>query len=166
MDAVGGSHRGRRGGKAGSALKHGGGTAAKRAWPLYQDHKCSAYVCQAGRFFRQIKYIAFYAERCIQREIPRIRARYDNVVWSTEESHRLLGSDDKCERKLGKVMRCGLENGWDQGVYQVFLLSRVGDPKHVSLKSPLENGREVPFVRKQRYTSVDRLRSASSVWDL
>lgn len=92
---------------------------AKRAWPLYQDHKCHAYVCQAGRFFRQIKHIAFYAERCIQREIPRIRARYDNVVWSTEESHRLLRSDDKGERKLGRVMRCGLENGWDQGVYQV-----------------------------------------------
>ncbi|WP_342318706.1 hypothetical protein [Corynebacterium mayonis] len=40
---------------------------AQKAWPLYQS--IPAYVCQAGRYFQDVQYVAFYADRAIQPEV-------------------------------------------------------------------------------------------------
>lgn len=135
--------------------------------PYYED--LNAYICQAGRYFQQVKYLAVYKGRQIYPEISRIKVRKDNVVWNSVEAQRLKSSDDRFERKLGIVMEAGLNRGLKHGVYQVFLLSQHGDPEHVQLSTPLKNdrsGRTSAFVRKQRYTSVHELRHASTVWDL
>ena len=54
--------------------------AARNAWPLYLE--VGAYVCQAGRSFQSVEYLAFYADREIKAEVAEVRHRLDNVEWS------------------------------------------------------------------------------------
>lgn len=137
------------------------------AWNFYlTDH---AYVCQAGRYFQQTDHIAFYTDHAVQSEIPQIKKRLDNVMWNADEAARLSSSSEREDRRLGAVMQSALSAGWTHGIYQVFLLSSPGDPKHVTLDHPVPNsrrGKDSAFVRKQRYTSIHRLRHADDVWDL
>lgn len=138
-----------------------------KAWDFYQNSR--AYICQAGRYFQKTKHIAFYANREIQQEIPAIKRRYDNVVWNHTEANRLMDSPSRDDRKLGKIMQNGLDCDWTHGKYQVFILSQPSDPSHVRLPAPLKNdrdGRSSAFVRRQRYTSIHKLRHADDVWDL
>ncbi|WP_257161624.1 hypothetical protein [Corynebacterium cystitidis] len=140
---------------------------ASDAWGFYQQSH--AYICQAGRFFQNATHMAFYADREVKREIPRIKRRYDNVLWNSAEAARLQASTNRDERQLGKVMRNGINSGlWPGGRYQVFMLSKDGR-SHVSIDKPLLNkrkGKSSAFVRKQRYTSIQKLRYANDVWDL
>ncbi|MHC9675203.1 hypothetical protein ACQX0B_10445 [Corynebacterium diphtheriae] len=133
------------------------------------DGPLSAYICQPGRFFQEVGHMAFYEEREIGVDVPYIKVRYDNVLWSETEADRLKLSEKEEDKKLGKVMASSLEKGWAPGKYQVFILSQAGDPDHVTLEKPLQNDREgrgSAFVNRQRYTSVHRLRHAENVWDL
>jgi hypothetical protein len=66
---------------------------AKHAWPLYQE--CYAYVCRAGRTFRPIQRVAFYADREVKPEIPAVLHRRDNVEWSARTASVLRGSGDR-----------------------------------------------------------------------
>lgn len=128
-----------------------------------------AYVCQAGRFFQDVSYMAFYEEREIKKSIHRIKDRYDNVDWNEKESNRLLESENRKTKKLGRVISQGLSRGIQKGTYQVFILSQPGDPEHVELERPLTNprtGKGSAFVTKQRYTSVHALRHADNVDEL
>lgn len=137
------------------------------AWSLYKDQ--AAHICQAGRFFRPVDHIAFYSDRQIHADVPRIKSRQDNVVWSNSEASRLMASDSRDDRRLGKIMSESIKRGWTHGIYQVFLLTRPADPAHVTLHAPLLNersGKGSAFVRKQRYTSIHELRHATTVWDL
>lgn len=140
---------------------------AARAWPFYESSH--AYICQAGRYFQEVRHIAFYADRMINKDVPRIRFRRDNVLWNEGEADRLSRSNDRGDRKLSAIMRAGLDNGWTHGAYQVFALSKPGDPDHVTLDQPFVNeriGRGSGFVQRQRYTSIHQLRHASNIWEL
>ncbi|MFW0111210.1 hypothetical protein [Rothia sp. CCM 9416] len=136
-------------------------------WPFYEED--SAYICQAGRYFQEVKHIAFYADKEIKPNIPCIVARYDNVEWNEAEANRLVNSGNREYKRLGQVMRKGLEAGRQGGRYQVFILTREGDPRQVSLSSPFVNkrtGKGSAFVQRQRYTSVHQLRHAQDIWEL
>lgn len=140
---------------------------AARAWTFYEES--FAYICQAGRYFQDVKHIAFYANQEVQQDVPRIKSRHDNVAWNQAEAKRLKTSKNRTDRKLGAAMEAGLQNGFKHGTYQVFLLSSPNDPAHVRLEEPLRNpreGRSSAYVRKQRYTSIHQLRHASTVWEL
>lgn len=141
--------------------------AAKDAWPLYE--RCRAYVCQAGRTFRPIDRIAFYADREIKQDVPRVLHRRDNVEWTAEETARLRASDDRHDRKIAEVIEQSRPTGWTGGRYQVFLLTREGDPAHRRLPGPLphkETGRGSAFTQRQRYLSLHSLELAMSTTDL
>lgn len=139
---------------------------AKLAWPLYQE--CRAYVCQAGRAFRDIARIAFYADREIKGEIPAVIHRRDNVIWSAEEADRLRNSSDRFDRKIAEVINKS-SSGWPDGRYQVFLLSSPGDARHRQLSTALTHGgagRGSAFVQRQRYTSLHALETAATTADI
>ncbi|MGW3043290.1 hypothetical protein ACWC9T_25340 [Kitasatospora sp. NPDC001159] len=143
--------------------------AARDAWQLYSSTQCSAYVCQAGRAFRPVKRIAFYADREIKKEIPSILYRRDDVEWTPEETDRLGASDDRWDRKIANVIKVSRGEGWAEGRYQVFLLSRAGDPQHRQLSAALSHqgaGRGSAFTQRQRYVSLHALETASSTSDL
>lgn len=141
--------------------------AASEAWPFYLNSY--AYICQAGRYFQDVKYLAFYADQEIKTHVANIKNRYDNVVWNEREAERLLHSESREDRKLGKVMHEGLASGWTHGKYQVFLLSRPTDPAHILLSHSIVNtrrGRGSAFTQRQRYTSVHQLRHAENIEQL
>jgi hypothetical protein len=96
---------------------------AKNAWPLYEE--CRAYVCQAGRVFRPVERVAFYADREIKRDIPAVLHQRDNVEWTSTEADRLRDSGDRFDRKIAAVIDAS-KKLWTDGRYQVFLLTRPG----------------------------------------
>lgn len=141
---------------------------AVRAWSVYLEHH--AYICQANRVFQRTDRMAFYAAKVIQPEIPRILYRRDNVIWTLHEARRLAASGDRNDRKIAALITASLTDGWrEPGEYQVFLLSRTGDPQHRTLADPVPNwsaGLGSAFVRKQRYVSLHRLETAGSTEDV
>ncbi len=141
--------------------------AARDAWPLYQ--RSFAYVCQPSRFFRPVERIAFYVDSHIQIHIPRIQHRRDNVEWSESSADRLRASADPVDRKIARVIDESRSDGWSGGAYQVFLLTRVGDPVNRQLVNPLPHkgiGRGSAFTQRQRYVSLHALETAASTADL
>jgi hypothetical protein len=76
--------------------------AAGDAWPLYQEVR--AYVCQAGRSFQPVDYLAFYSRAMIQREVPKIIARVDFVDWADGEVNRLRATGDPRDGRIADII--------------------------------------------------------------
>jgi hypothetical protein len=139
---------------------------AKHAWALYEE--CRAYVCQAGRAFRPVERIAFYADREIKQDVPAVVHRRDNVKWTAEQASRLQASDNRYDRKIANVINTS-SAAWRDGRYQVFLLTSPGDPHHRRLAAALPHegsGRGSAFVQKQRYVSLHSLETATTTGEL
>lgn len=140
---------------------------ARDAWGLYQAVR--AYVCQAGRSFQPVEYMAFYSQRQIHPEVPRILFRLDNVDWTLGEVNRLRGTGQARDSQLADIIETSWKHGWTEGRYQVFGLSAPGAAGHLTLPSPVPHpgrGRGSAFTQGQRYVVRDRLRRASSTADL
>ncbi|GAA3213263.1 hypothetical protein ACFP63_10255 [Oerskovia jenensis] len=135
---------------------------ARDAWRLYQAH--GLYICQAGRTFRPVERIAFYADQSIKAEVPQITDRQDNVEWTHAEAARLSGSANSAERQLGAAMADSLGKVWPEGRYQLFKLTHdVGDSRHRRLAGDvphLPRGKGSAFTQRQRYVSLHGLETA------
>lgn len=141
--------------------------AAKDAWPLYQA--LSAYVCQAGRSFQSVRYLAFYADREIKPEVALVCRRLDNVDWTDAEVKRLLASSAADDHRLARIITESRTRGWTEGRYQVFELTNPGEVGHLTLPGPiphLARGRGSAFTQGQRYTQHEVLKRASSTEEL
>lgn len=141
--------------------------AARHAWDLYR--KCHAYVCQPGRAFQVTEYLAFYADREIKPEVPKILGRVDSLPWTATEAQRLVGSTSADDQRLGQIMATALADGWTMGRYQVFLLTAPGEAGHLSLSAPVSHpgrGAGSAFTQRQRYVSHRQLLTARSTEDL
>ena len=144
---------------------------AKEAWPFYEEH--GVYICQPGRYFRQISHIGFYCDGAVQREIPKIIERIDRVAWTPEEIYNRFMKGSWRDLRIANIIKAGRDCGWSDGEYQLFFLTRRDqdgrDKGHVTLDSKLQNrrtGRGSAWVHRQRYVSVTALRSAVSLADL
>ncbi|SFA83298.1 hypothetical protein SAMN05216266_101715 [Amycolatopsis marina] len=138
--------------------------AARDAWPQYEQ--CRAYVCQAGRAFRSVDRMAFYAGREIKLDLPAVLHRRDNVEWTSEEAERLRTSGDRYDRKIAEVIDKAPRV---DGRCQVFLLTGPGHPKHRQLSACLPHdvfGRGSAFVQRQRYVSLHSLEVATTTAEL
>jgi hypothetical protein len=127
--------------------------AARNAWPEYQMHH--AYVCQAGRYFQRVQYLAFYAAGQIYPLVPRIVEVSDQVV-SERARHQ-----DPAGQLLEKLLNLGLRT--EGTSYKVFLLSPPEDIRTVHLDGPILNdlraasGRPTAFTQGQRYVRLTDL---------
>jgi hypothetical protein len=141
--------------------------AAKNAYPEYLD--TGAYVCQPrwtatgrpGRRFRDdIKYLGFYTDKAIQREVPLIRHRVDSITFSRGEASRLRGSADPMEAQLGGLIDISLDDGRrpEGEPFQVFVLSPPGDADTLLLSREIRNPGKGAWTQGQRYTSAQALR--------
>lgn len=144
---------------------------ARKAWPLYVQH--NAYVCQTGRYFRQISHIGFYADGAVQREIPKVLERIDPIVWTHEEIGRRIGSGKEDDRRIAEIIKGARALGWEEDEYQLFLLTgpdAEGRSRgHVTLRGELRRqsrGRGSAWVQRQRYAAVAALQSARTLGDL
>jgi hypothetical protein len=142
---------------------------ASAAWPTYE--KVAAYVCQAGRYFRPVKRLAFYYEGAIMRDVPKILERRDEVPWTEEEADRLRKTGAPVDAQVANAISYTRARGWDADSYQVFLLTREtpGALDHRVLPRSIRHersGRGSAFVRKQRYFHYVDLASAHTTDDL
>ena len=128
--------------------------AARAAYLEYQE--TSAYICQPGRRFRdEIKYLGFYKDKAIQREVLRVLHRRDGVVFSGDEARSLSASADEVDRAIGEVITRSHDFDWrvDEGQYQVFLLSGPEDEATLVLPQAIRNTSRGAWTQGQRYTS-------------
>lgn len=144
---------------------------ARDAWPFYLKH--GVYICQPGRFFRQVSHIGFYSGGGVQREVPKILKRLDRVDWTSPEIGRRMASKSDADRRIAQVIKEGRAAGWDEDEYQLFLLTRPDEEGHrqghVTITSPLlrqRSGRGSAWVQRQRYVGVATLQSATALSDL
>ena len=141
--------------------------AARAAWPFY--HQTAAYVCQPNRAFREgLTHLGFYADGAVQPLVARIIRHFPTVTFGAEEAIRLR---DRGEVELADLVERALQIGAhvEGEAYGVFLLSAADAPDTVRLAAPIVNdtvtatGKTWAWTLGQRYTSLDRLRSGTTV---
>lgn len=138
--------------------------AAKIAWPAYEDY--GVYVCQAGRTFRKVDWLAFYCDGKIQPKVAKIYNSKD-VKFPDKNGDTDTNLSDPEKRWLKDN-----EHAYGQTL-KVFELSRPeNDDDTVDLKKTIpnklknESGRGYAFTQGQRYTSLDALKNAETTKDL
>ena len=136
--------------------------AARHAWTEYQ--RFHAYVCQPGRSFQPVQYLAFYAAGQVYPLIPRITEVKDEVVFEPGRRSGPMGY--LVEQLLEERLR---EAGTS---YKVFLLSAPDDPQTIHLESAILNnlrsatGRPSAFTQGQRNVRLIDLVRAEHTSDL
>jgi len=172
--------------------------AARIAWDIYQataaeDSLGAAfYVCQPGRFFRDVEYLGFYEDRKIHQPFPQIIAIRDDVAWNQENADRLKQSEDRTDGKIGRFIEWALGPGahfpWttrnvdvsgggsesvtapsENARFKVFVLTTPRDRRTRNLNAPLTNsrtGKGSAFTQRQRYVSLEKIQVADSIEDV
>lgn len=139
---------------------------ARHAWSLYKEFH--AYVCQPGRAFQPVKYIAFYARNQIYELVPHILETHDQVVFERGKYSGRLGAlvDQLVDRSDGRL------DPFKGSVHKVALLSAPDAQETVRLERPILNdltsqsGQRTAFTQNQRYVSLEALRNAKTTADL
>lgn len=136
--------------------------AANRAWPEY--NKIQAYVCQPGRSFQDVNYIAFYCDGEIKPIIPKIKASEDNIRLDPES--KLAQFKTVITMLLNGKLR-------EQGdINKIMLLSAPNDSETIKLPKPIgndlksETGRGIAFTQGHRYVSSTNIETASTTSEL
>jgi alkylated DNA nucleotide flippase Atl1 len=146
--------------------------AGRKAYPEYLA--TNSYVCQAGRAFQPgIRFLGFYAEREIKREIARIRHRRDNVPFDHAHAAALRASGngafdgevaDLIEQMVSPDAFLPVERVLGQR-YQVFLLSSPGDDETIRLKRVVRHTGRGAWTQSQRYASSALLATSPETTD-
>ena len=134
---------------------------AQNAWPEYNEY--FAYVCQADRSFRPVKWLAFYSDGQIYPLVPMIHELHDHVEFAGQHEGR-LGELVELLRKTNKWKK--------ERAYKVVLLSPPQSSDTLNLGHSIPNdckskaGKPTAFVQNQRYVSSERLKTAKTTSDL
>ena len=129
---------------------------ARSAWPVYL--KGHAYVCQPGRAFRSVKYVAFYRQNRIENLVPLIEEVRDNV----------LKDPAALDGRVRDAIQADISLHAEQTgqLCKVILLTKPDDPRTIRLTQPIENdirsanGTRVAFTQSQRYVRSEDLKTA------
>jgi len=138
--------------------------AAGNAWPFYR--LTNAYVCQAGRFFRPVRRIAFYSNKTIHGVAATIERELDDQMLSDAAAARLSNSLVPAERRLGNTIAAALAGAWKEGERaKVLFLTGVGDPATATFPAIPHRGKSA-WTMGQRYAPLDLLAAATTTEDL
>jgi len=146
--------------------------AARVAYPMYLQY--SAYVCQAGRGFRQgLRYIGFYTGNEIKLEVPCILSVRDNVEFTQDAAKVLVSSGAEIDKRLAELIdRIVTDDpGWIGAINQVFLLSSPTDHATIKLVQPIKNskrdyaGKPFAYILGQTYTSSRAISTSPKTTD-
>ncbi len=138
--------------------------AGRWAYPTY--FKTRAYICQANRSIRPVTYLAFYKDKQIKPEIPKVLRRYSELDMSNEGAQALVASGDPFGLRAAEVIRIRLTEGSPDPVNDVYLLSAPDDPDTVGLRGPIRHEGRGAWVQGQRYASIQKLQEAETTADL
>lgn len=145
------------------------------AYPEYRLHH--AYVCQAGRGFRQeTERMGFYWHKAVMPEFARILHRRDHVSFTLDTVAELRGRHGAYDEEVAGLIEAMLTAGSRKpgDVLQVFLLTGPDDltdpdgPGTYKIPDPIKHtavGAGSGFVRKQRYTSQAALEKHPTTTD-
>lgn len=145
--------------------------AASKAWTDYNQF--GIYVCQPNRQFRGARYLAFYADQEIKPVVPEILQRWENIDLTDEDglkeekiSGHLLENVERYKKRYNDddaLTNCQL----------VELTARDDANRTIKLDEAIKNdckskvsGRKVAFTQGQRYTTLDKLKTASTTSQL
>ena len=131
--------------------------------------KHAAYIGWANRpFKKECRWMAFYADGEIKREVPAIIHIETAVLFSQEEADRRSALEDPHQKTIGGLMTNLLRTGRrDHGkTFDVILLSAPKDSETQLLDRPILNDKESKAGRgigisqgQWRYTSLEALNS-------
>jgi hypothetical protein len=149
----------------------GGGALSERvcvvagagAWPFYLA--TGAWVGQENRRFGDATRLGFYSSRQVHGLAPLIRHVVASVPLTAEDAATRALSGDPVQRRVGEALAAALYDGATSPRVCVVLLSPSDDPETVSLDAVPHEG-EAAWTMFQRFTDLDRLRSATSTADL
>ena len=169
-----------------SVVKSGKGSFR---YPLYDCYRSKHGIIleDSVRIGREVTYLGFYLPKedphstsvstyassepkaHIARELPLIEERYIPQEWSKEHAKKLESGDER-SRKIGKLMKHGLGNGYTADKnYVIYLLSDPAAPETISNPVEIvhnEAGQGSAFVKLTRYLRIDALRGARQTSDL
>jgi hypothetical protein len=136
--------------------------AARNAWPEYHMHH--AYICQPGRTFQPVQYMAFYAASQIYPVVARILEVKDNVTFE----------HGRYEGRIGQLVEHVLnqEQREEGAASKIFLLSPPEAAETIHLDGPVLNdirsssGRASAFTQGQRYVRLADLVKAKNTSEL
>ena len=98
--------------------------SSPQAWLLYR--RAAAFVCEADRAFRPVRFVAFDVDGELQREVPRVIAIRDRVPFTSAEQRRLMTSGTELDLRLADVIAIARRLGLDGTTHQVYLLTAQG----------------------------------------
>lgn len=140
----------------------------------YRDYgRYRAYICQPNRAFSNgPTRVAFYADREVKQEVPRIRRTFTDVVFGRDTVAALRASGGVEDAELADIIEDVIANktgGRKAGRrYDVMLLTAPADDDTIKLDHPIRHmrrGRGAAFVRRQRYTSEAALKRMPTTTD-
>lgn len=140
--------------------------AAGEAYAAWRSY--GAYVCQANRAFRRVKYWGFYRAKAIQPEFPLVRHRWTEVDFTVGTATKYKKSQDPMEKDLGVLIERMLQDGvQEEGVQRAaFLLQPSDDPQLVRRDQPLPHLPKGAWTQQQRYARLADLLEAETTSDL
>ncbi len=138
---------------------------ARDAWDEYDTY--GIYICQPGRRFREVEYLAFYRSKRIEAVVPRIIGVYDHVEMSRGNAGALSDGNENDRAVSDLITRLLDEGERSEGdCNQVFLLTQPDDADTVLLRRELPHRQKGPWLRNLRYVTLSRLAKAETTADL
>jgi hypothetical protein len=137
--------------------------AGAGAWPFYLAN--GAWVGQENRRFGDAARLGFYSGRQVHGLVPLIRHVVASVPLTAEDAATRTLSGDPVQRQVGEALAAALNDGATSPRVCVVLLSPSDSPETVTL-DPVPHEGEAAWTMFQRFTDLDRLRSAATTDDL
>jgi hypothetical protein len=139
--------------------------AADKAYPEYVKYQ--AYIGHPNRSFRQqVRWMAFYTAKAIQREVPAILEVRHGLTFSRETISQLYSTGNDADRDLADLIGVTIEetSRVEGSIHDVLLLTSPDDPQTTKLAHKIRGtkrdhkGRPIPITMGQfRYTSMEAL---------
>jgi hypothetical protein len=135
---------------------------ARSAYEEYLEY--SAYICQPGRSFRNVEYMAFYRRRQIEPEVARVTGVRDQVEFSDLFAAQLRKERSSFANELASLIERVLRDGIRQPgeLFKVMLLSGPDDPATDHLSTPIRHLGRSAWVQGQRYVTLESLQQAET----
>ena len=136
--------------------------AGRTAWGEYAAY--GLYICQAGRSFRPVSHMGFYADKAIQASVPKVLGWID--IETTDHVAEVVGPvDDGIADQFHARYDHMVVDGRDRpdGAFRAAVLTPPGDDSTITLTHPIanahrdKNGKLSAWTMGQRYVVTDRL---------
>ncbi len=140
---------------------------AGSAWDEYRE--LSAYICQPGRSFRNVAYMGFYRSKQVEPSVARILHVRDQVELSQMSIDSLRDGQERYDQEVANLLDDLMAADGPRkpgSKFKIFLLTNPDDDDTANLGTPIPRVHSGAWTQSHRYTSLDKLKLATSTDDL